>query len=280
MKLFAFLFAIVLVTGCTLFTKEAPVSSISARVNDYVLYKSQIEDAVPKSLTQQDSIRWVNDFIESWVQEKAFLSEAVQELPNDRKEFAEKLKEYEQALLQHSYEEYLAEKADTAVTETQILDFYLQNEERFQIVEPMLQCRYVVLDKKAPSYENALKLLSTVKASDVKKMDDYFFRYSLQYSLNDSTWQKMEVVSSKLNNAIGIEKMHVGTVLVGADSLNVYGLYIKKLIQSGGQAPYSYSREQAKQLLQLNLRSSYVERAKEKIYQKALSKNNIEIKTK
>ena len=263
--------------SCSLFKKEAPKASISAKVNDFILFTSQVEEAVPRGLTKTDSLSWIKKYVESWVAEKSFLAEAYKELPSERKDFTDKLKEYEQSLIQHSFEDFLAEKADLNVSELQIASFYSENSDQFQIVDPLIQCKYVILDKKAPRNEFFINLMSSNKLSDLKKMDDYFFRYALQFSLNDSIWQKADLISMKLNNLIEQDKMQPNKDIVTSDSLNIYAVFVKKRISSGGQAPYIYVREQAKQFLQLTLRSKYVENVKKEIYSKALSKNNIEI---
>jgi hypothetical protein len=247
----------VLLFSCNYFKPEAKPQAI-ARVNDNYLYKEDIKDLVPKGTSKADSILIVRNFIDRWASQKLLIEKAEVNLSAQQKaQFDELIKQYKVDLYTKAYlEEIVKQTVDTVVSDEELKSYYEANKENFRTNGILVRLRYINLAKDNPKYE-------TIKSKffDYRKSDRKFWEtYALQlksFAFNDSVWVDMNQVYGKLpfiNPDNRDEYIVSGKSIQKADSLDMYLVKIRNVIDRNQVAPYDYLKPTLKEVL-LNKKS-------------------------
>ena len=64
---------------------------VVAKLGDHKLYRSELDDVIPKGTSPEDSVNLANLYINSWVRDKAFMDIAQQRLSKEEKDYIHKL---------------------------------------------------------------------------------------------------------------------------------------------------------------------------------------------
>jgi hypothetical protein len=270
----------VLLFSCNYFKPEAKPQAI-ARVNDNYLYKEDIKDLVPKGTSKTDSILIVRNFIDRWASQKLLIEKAEVNLNAQQKaQFDELIKQYKVDLYTKAYlEEIVKQTVDTVVSDEELKSYYEANKENFRTNGILVRLRYINLAKDNPKYE-------TIKSKffDYRKSDRKFWEtYALQlksFAFNDSVWVDMNQVYSKLpfiNPDNRDEYIVSGKSIQKADSLDMYLVKIRNVIDRNQVAPYDYLKPTLKEVLLNKKKLELIKKFEKEITDDAIKDQDYEI---
>jgi hypothetical protein len=270
----------VLLFSCNYFKPEAKPQAI-ARVNDNYLYKEDIKDLVPKGTSKADSILIVRNFIDRWASRKLLIEKAEVNLSAQQKaQFDELIKQYKVDLYTKAYlEEIVKQTVDTVVSDEELKSYYEANKENFRTNGILVRLRYINLAKDNPKYE-------TIKSKffDYRKSDRKFWEtYALQlksFAFNDSVWVDMNQVYGKLpfiNPDNRDEYIVSGKSIQKADSLDMYLVKIRNVIDRNQVAPYDYLKPTLKEVLLNKKKLELIKKFEKEITDDAIKDQDYEI---
>lgn len=226
---------------------------VLARVNDTFLYKDEIKNLIPVGTSKQDSIAIVRNYIDRWASQKLLIDVAEVNLGKEARDtFDQLIKQYKVDLYTKAYlEEIVIRSVDTIVSDAEMKKYYEENKINFKTNGTLVQLRYINLQKDNPKFE-------TIKSKffDFQKKDKKFWEtYKLQFknfALNDSVWVEMSQVYSKLpfiNPDNKEQYITAGKKIQQPDSLNVYLVKIKNVIEKNQIAPFEYLKPTLKEVI-------------------------------
>lgn len=269
-----------LLFSCNYFKPEAKPQAI-ARVNDTYLYKEDIKDLVPDGTSKEDSILIVRNFIDRWAAQKLMIEKAEVNLNAEQKiQFDELIKQYKVDLYTKAYlEEIVKQTVDTVVSETELKSYYDANKENFRTNGTLVRLRYINLVKDNPRYETIKN-----KFFDYRKSDQKFWEtYALQlksFAFNDSVWVDMNQVYSKLPfiNPDNREDYIVsGKSIQKADSLDMYLVKIRNVIDKNQVAPYDYLKPTLREVVLNKRKLELIKKFEKEITDDAIKDQDYEI---
>lgn len=190
-KLFALLAGLLaLNAGCELVRNNGEKEGEPvARIYDHYLYRSDIEDIVPKGLKGDDSISFVQNYINVWARNELMVYKAEYNLTEQEKRFEEKIEKYRQDLLKYAYlEKYIQENLDTNISAGAIRKYYNQNRDNFLLKENILKFRYLIVPTDAPELEEMAPLFFSQDSLDLLKLEEYALSYGRFFSFGDTAW--------------------------------------------------------------------------------------------
>ena len=115
-RIFMMAVAVAALPSCKAISSLIHDGEVVARLGDHKLYRSELDDVIPKGTSPEDSVNLANLYINSWVKDKAFLDIAQQRLSKEEKDVSKELEAYRQSLLRYRYEQrYINERLDTTV---------------------------------------------------------------------------------------------------------------------------------------------------------------------
>ncbi|SNR33166.1 peptidyl-prolyl cis-trans isomerase [Lutibacter flavus] len=251
-KLYFYIIAIILLQSCNYFTIKNDSKVAVARVNNKYLYKEDLKNIIKSDISQTDSILIVNNFINNWIKQQLLLSKAQLNLENKSEEFEGLVKNYREDLFINSYKEAVVKQyLDTTITNSDIEDFYKENNQNFKLNEELLKLKYIKIGKEVLNKNELIKLFKSSKKSDLDSLQSK--ELSLKsYHLNDSIWVKYSDLIYQISVLKELEKKEVlkkDKFIQKEDSLSLYLVSIKEVLNRNEIAPKSYVTPTIKQMI-------------------------------
>ena len=110
------------------------------------LYEEDLAGVVPSDANRMDSLSRVNAFVDSWIRRQLLIHQAEKNLTPEQLDFSKQLQDYRNSLIIYAYETQLIEQyLDTIVGEEEIMAYYEEHKENFQLRSNMVKVAYVIL---------------------------------------------------------------------------------------------------------------------------------------
>lgn len=279
-KLWAIVLLYFVFTSCSYFKPEEKPQAV-ARVGESYLFKSDLVDLVSEETSKEDSITIVHNFIDRWATQTLLIKAAELNIDKEQQEEFDKLiQQYKVDLYTKAYLEQIVQReVDTVVSITEIKSYYDENKENFKTNGSLIRLRYINLPKDHPKFE-----LIKGKFFDTKKSDKKFWEtYQLQFkssALNDSVWVEMNQIYKKLPFITPENRENYiveGKAIHQADSLNVYFVKIRNVIDKNEVSPFDYVKPTIKELIINKRKLDLIKKFEKEITDDAIKNNKYEI---
>ncbi len=252
-----------------------------ARVNETYLYKSNLEEALPKGLSQEDSTVFANNFIKDWATKQLLVSGAKRNLNEDKlTEFNKLVAQYKSDLYGKAYLEALARKSiDTVVTIKEAKTYYDEHKEAFKLNEDLIMFRYINVDKNRLDLEDITERFKRYEADDKKDLDSISIQFK-SYSLKDSIWIRVDQVISKipvLNQENREQLLKKSNFLQLEDSLGLYLMQINDVLKRNSIAPLEYVKPTINQIVINKRKLEFIRQLENDITKDAVKNKQFEI---
>jgi len=256
--------------------KEKPI----ARVFDKELLPSDLINIVPKGTSKNDSIEIVKAYVENWVKQEVILKQAIDNANLDQAAIDLQLANYKNSLVIYAYEEQLvAQKLDTTVSEKELLDFYTNNKDNFELKKSIVKVSFIKLAKNAAQLNLVKKWFNSARPRDKADLETYCMQFASDYLFADTTWQYLDDLQSKIPLGKFSEDaiLQKGKRLEFTDANFIYLVFIKDFMYREETSPLSFEID--------NIRNSIINKRKlvlinsmeQGVYQKAIAEKDIEI---
>lgn len=256
---------------------------VVARLGDHKLYRSELDDVIPKGTSPEDSVNLAGLYINSWVRDKAFLDIAQQRLSKEEKDVSKELEAYRQSLLRYRYEQrYVNERLDTTVSERQIDEYYDSHRESFKLERPILKSRFLNIPADSPNLQKLKKLMSSDKVEDVIAADSVAFNSARRYHDYSDEW----IDAVKLAAEFGVDYVQMlsqrnGQFIEVPDGEgNVSVAYIVDYRKAGELSPVDYCREHIRDIIISGRKHELLVGLERDLIEDAKVKENFEIYSK
>ncbi|MDE6094465.1 MAG: hypothetical protein K2F61_06795, partial [Muribaculaceae bacterium] len=164
------LITIILLQACS--DKTQPINDPAARVGDRWLSKSEVRRNIPAGVSESDSIKAANAFINNWVENEATMIVAERNIP-DTEEINRLVENYRRELLMWEYRKRKAEEnvTDPVLTEDQIEEYISLNADAFILDHPIVKGIYIKIPEDAPELNEVIKLYQSDRPDDIDRLD-------------------------------------------------------------------------------------------------------------
>ena len=276
MRLLIVCLCVLLLNSCNylgFLEKEEDTSKIVATVNTDKLFENDLKDILPRNISKEDSLILVKSFIQDWAVKKLFLKEAANNNTLESLENISRLvQDYKESLLINNYkEELIKQRLDTIVSEEEIELYYTANKENFKLNEVLVKSKYLFFNHIMNDEKQIIDLFKSDDIEDAEELERQQLSFKM-YQLNDSTWTELDKVLLKLpfskENLLKKSKF-----IQKQDSLGLYLVAIKDILNRNDIAPLSYIKPTIKEMI-LHKRKIELIREIEKLIVKDATKNN------
>lgn len=237
--------------GFLITAKEESKTPI-ARVYDQKLYTSDIEEVLTSNFTKQDSLQFIENYINSWAKKQLLLHQSEINLKKESKAFEKLVEDYRSTLYINAYKEALIlSKLDTVVSDYQIEKYYVANHDNFKLNEELVQIKYLHTDNNRADKKGLIKLFKSKKAEDVDSLQLRILEFK-SYNFNDSIWIKYSDLIGKINYLKNENKKTVlkkSSFIQKEDALGLYLMIIKDVLKRNDIAPISYVSPTIEQII-------------------------------
>ena len=240
------------VSSCSYFNKKDNDNAV-ARVNDVYLFKSDLLEKIPSDLKGNDSIAFVQNYINQWAKQQLLLNGANQNLSDERlEEFDALVEQYKNDLYSNAYLEALISRGlDTIVNDNIAQVYYTNNSEAFRLNEDLVKLKYITVNKDINSLDQIKTKFRRYNKKDKADLERLKIQFK-SYALNDSVWVRSSQVLNKLP-VITIdnknELLKKSNFIELTDSIDLYLVQIKDVLMRGDIAPLNYVRPTINQIV-------------------------------
>lgn len=252
MRFFIYILTCFCLVSCNWYNNNVAENAV-AKVGDVYLYKEDVIAKTPKNISKNDSLLFVQNYINQWAKQQLLVNGATQNLDeNTLEEFDFLINQYKSDLYSNAYLEALVSKSlDTIVKTVEAENYYNNNNEAFNLNENLLQLRYIAINKDRKDKEQLIKHIKRFDSLGIAVLDSLKVQFK-SYALNDSVWVKSNQVITKLPVITSQNKdqlLKKSNFLQLTDSLDLYLVQIKKVLLRGETAPLSYVRPTINQIV-------------------------------
>ena len=260
--------------GCQETESKDPVI---AKVGDNYLTYAELMASIPNDLTAEDSTELATNLIQTWINRELMFSQAQYNLQGIETDIEDRVEKYRKELYIFAYEkEQVNQKLDTVITEQEILDFYDENQEIFQLNDYILKVRYVKLALNSPNQQEVQTWIQSEEVEDVEALTEYCYKYAVKY-FNDTNW----VFINELLRELPIEVYNKESFLRSdnlvefTDPEHIYFLSIRDLQSKNTLSPLELEHERIKSLILNKRKLVLLSSIRSKLYKTAVSKGNV-----
>jgi len=265
--------------SCNLFDEKKDNTAIARAENKYLIY-SDIEDIIPKHLNKEDSLLFITNYINSWIKENLILQKAEINLSDNQKDFQKQLEDYRKSLLIYTYEkELIKELLDTNIVESEIQEFYEQNQQNFVLKDDIVKVRYLKVFKKAPQVQKIRKVYASLKPKDIEKLTELAHQYAEKFHLNDEEWIYYDELKKEVPLTLDQTTSYLKNIknIEVEDSLSYYFVFVKEYKLKNDVSPLSFETNNIKNIIINKRKLSLINKVSSDLYQEAIINNDIEI---
>lgn len=227
-----------------------------ASVGNEILYQTELEYSFPSGLNEEDSISFLNQFVQNWIINQLLLQKAEELLPEKIKNVDAKLEQYRISLLSYEFEElYIKQRLDTTVSNDEILSYYEQHKDDFILKDYLVKCLILKCMNNLPDLEQVKKSYLLRKEEDEDQIRTFAQSYNAELYLNNEEWIYFEDLIAK----VPIEDYNKRRLITRKKKfffednniINFVNIYDYKL--KDAVSPLSFEKERIKSII-LNMR--------------------------
>jgi hypothetical protein len=275
-----YLFALFCLASCSSGSKKDEERVAVARANDAYLYADDLRDIVPVGTDPKDSLELTRKFIDNWIRESLVIQKAESNLTEEQKDVEKQLQDYRNSLITYAYEkELVKQKLDTLVTDTEIEEYYTNNQNDFELKDNICKVIYVKVNKKAPGQDKLKRWYKSDNMKDREQLAGYCHQFAENFYLDDNSWLLFddllkEIPIQTYNKELFLQN---NTFVEVSDSLNSYFLNIKGFKTRNSISPLGFERENIKNIILNKRKLQLIMKMKEDVYNDAANSKKIEI---
>jgi hypothetical protein len=274
LKISAFLILLLMASSCL--EKKGENKSVLVAFNNKLLMQEEVQSILPEGVSQVDSARMVNDYVESWVKHQLVLQKAKLNVDN-LKEVESLVQQYEDRLLiEHYLLNLIERKAEITPTEDQIAKFYDDNVGGFKLSENLFKGIFVILPVGATNQKEFEQQLRAEEI-DREALDAYCLQNAAKIDFMTENWTDFRRIKAHFPSLGKTEKRVLkehGYYKV-EDSVFQYIIRVDDYLLEGDTAPMSYIREELEEYLLNSNKATYLKKMEKDLYEDALQRGLI-----
>ena len=253
-----------------------------ARVLDHHLYLDQIPNF--ESSFAEDSLLYVNNFINEWAMQKLLIYKAEFNFKKDPFYIDSLVNVYRESLLIHYYKQALIQTyLDTVIHDSLIANYHLTNIDNFKLKENIIKLNYIKIRNVAPNLDYVKSKYHSVDSESIDELKNYCVQFAERFFLEDSSW----VSWSDFIKQIPFENNKIKTIehkiikknqkFEFEDNNYKYFIFIKDFRLKGSPSPLEYVSSIIRKILINKRKKDVLYSVEDKLIQEAIINNNFEI---
>ncbi len=246
-----------------------------AKAGSRTLYLSDVEGIFPEFSDTEDSIIFVNHFVDQWIRKTILLEEAENYLPKEMN--IEKLvQDYKESLIIHNFEKQIVhEKLDTSVSADEKLRYFQRNKSSYLLNAPIVRAYYAIVPQNTSEINDFKKEWIAQKQ---EYLDYYCKKYRLVCSYYENEWfLYSDLLQLMPENTFTETQLKSGRNLDRVKDGNQYFVKVFEFRDKNEEAPLEYIEDKIEKIILYNRKIVLLKNMKQKLYERALELKKVKI---
>ncbi len=209
-----------------------------AVVGSNSLYWEDIVIFIPENLSAEDSIMFINDFVERWAAEQLLFIKAEEQLRNTA-DIERMVDDYRKQLYIHKFKtEIIYSSIENSVSFEEIHEYYKNHLADFTLNQAYVKAHYLTMSALATSYYRERNIVLSTEQGDHQKLLDYATGTGRRVYFHDD-WIKLSDFLKKINfqNEFDPERLRNERLIENTDFNLRYIVKINEYKLKGDPAP-------------------------------------------
>ena len=251
---------------------------ILAKTETQTLYKDDIVDMMPVSLSEEDSVAFVKSAVEQWLHFTLLYEKAVDNVRDNDSSLAKQVDLFRKELYINTYEQlFLQQKLDTLIPQKEIDAYYAKHKNEYLLDHSVVKPILVVFPlQRTNDIDNVKKLFFPKKTFDIDALKDYCFQHCQKFSFS-SQWVDINALKQELPLEVRNESFSVGKSFQFQDTANVYFVRIEEQLNAGNSMPVELAHDKIAKILLQNRKVELLKNMRNRVYQDATHKKQYEV---
>lgn len=170
-----------------------------AKVGKEKLYSTEIEDFIPKGISPEDSTKLAGLYIDRWAIDRLYENMAEREMDKSELDVSRELEDYRRSLLKYRYEQlYVNQRLDTAITDSQIDEYYDSHKDQLRLSLPIVRARFVTVLKDSKNYSRVKSEIAVDdEAGGMASSDSLLFMSTIRNTDFGGGWVDASVLAGE-----------------------------------------------------------------------------------
>lgn len=240
-------------------------------VNEKTLYQSDIDEAIPEGLNDEDKATATEAYINMWINDELIYDKAKQNV-TDQDKINDLVEDYRQSLTVFTYlEQLLKEELSKKTSEKDLKEYYDKNPDNFELESSLVKGLFLKIPKSSNEVNNFRQWYQSNSSAAKEKIEKSSFQNAVIYDYFYDRWVNFDDIAANIPTAINNSDQFVkaNKNFEIQDSLYVYLLHIEEYALSGTTAPYEYAKPQITDILINKNRESFLKQIDTDLYKKA-----------
>ncbi len=271
----------VTVTSCHSLPTYFAGDNAVAKVGNRVLERSEVEQIMPHNLSQEDSLAFVDMYVDKWVKKQLKLREAELMFSSSAEDIESMVEDYRQSLLIRKLDQQLVDHTiDTMFTEATLYEYYKTHQDEFRIDRTIVKGRVV---KFSDAYRRSAQLKILMGSRDVaaqKDFADICSKNNFVVTDHTSTWVDFAEFLSALptvrDESYDFLLKEQGVQQMSFDDDRYY-FQITSVRYEGEVAPLEQVKETIRRILFNRRQSEIIKAHEDEAYQRAVEEGEVKI---
>ncbi|MCL2290588.1 MAG: hypothetical protein FWC34_07800 [Bacteroidetes bacterium] len=192
----SFLVFILIISGC-----NKSDNQIVANAFHHKLYLSEVMEKVPYFTSKEDSLLFMEQYVDAWILRQTLLAQAKQELTQKEQDFSSQIAQYKEQLLINAYLQKISnDSARFAVSRQELADFLKETKtNEAPEYRDMMRLNYIKLSNPSKIYKKAKELLfeATDRVAAIKQLET-LCADTIEYYLDSEHWVFVDFIENEL----------------------------------------------------------------------------------
>ena len=275
----ALIVLIVMIAGCTELNSSSK-RSIVARAGDKALYLDQLPGLPGSSLSEEDSISIVRNYIDRWIKRELLLSKAEANLsPEYQAEIDLKLEETRANLMIYQYEQQMMlQKMDTTISMDKIVSYYEEHNETLNLSSDIVKALFIKVPAEAPNSGRLSAWLKRGSQADMQEVEAYCYQFAVKYDDFGEEWIDLNFLMRELpENISRTSLLRNGNIIESPDGHFKYIVLTREHRLKGTRAPLEYVKDDIRNIIINNRKIEFLQELEKGVFNEALRENRFKI---
>lgn len=244
-----FIYLIILV--CSSCKNENSKEDILVSIEGESLTRDDLSNMLPDNLSREDSLKFSEKIIRTWIDNHLILKVASSELPNIDK-INELVDQYRAQLITHEYRKMvvLNESSNYIIPEDSLLAYYNTNQNKFVLEEPVIKGIYIKIADNSPKLKDVRRWIKSSRQADIEKLEKYGLDDAIVYDFFRDKWMAWSNIEKNIPNNFSNANDFVKTNKTFEISKNgfVYLLNISDFKVKGTIMPFDFAKDEIRDM--------------------------------
>lgn len=274
----SFIIAFSTFAGCGVSVENE--GKVVAEVGIKKLLLSDVAAIIPNDLQPEDSALMAEDYVRKWIRQELVLQKAEENLSAELKNVNRELQEYRNSLIIFRYKnELMAQRMDTTVSHSEIMDYYTQNTENFKLNNHIVKAVFMKIPAEYANPQLLKEMAGNTSEEGINEIRDYCLQYAKGFDIFTDRWVNLDLVMNNIPMSIEnpVQFLQQNQFIEHTDSSYYYLVAIQDYKIRNEQAPVEYVAGNIKSLILNRRKIEFLREVENNIYLEGVNKNSFKI---